>query len=76
MSKNAFANIKVDWLGKRKMAYIFSSAIILTGLGSMFTKGFELGVEFKGGYAYNVQFADDVTVDMATLKTNLKEFPS
>ena len=73
MSKNAFANIKVDWLGKRKMAYIFSGAIILTGLGSMFTKGFELGVEFKGGYAYNVQFADDVTVDMATLKTNLKE---
>jgi len=30
MSKNAFANIKVDWLGKRKMAYIFSGAIILT----------------------------------------------
>ena len=73
MSKNAFANVKVDWLGKRKMAYMVSGAIILAGLGSMFTRGFELGVEFKGGYAYNVQFADDVTVDMATLKTNLKE---
>jgi len=73
ISKNAFANVKVDWLGKRKMAYMFSGAIILAGLGSMFTKGFELGVEFKGGYAYNVQFADDVNVDMATLKANLKE---
>lgn len=73
MSKNAFANVKVDWLGKRKMAYIISGTIIVLGLGSMFTKGFELGVEFKGGYAYNVQFADDVNVDMETLKANLKE---
>lgn len=73
MSKNAFANVQVDWLGKRKMAYMISGVIILLGLGSMFTKGFELGVEFKGGYAYNVQFSDDVTVDMATLKANLKE---
>jgi SecD/SecF fusion protein len=73
ISKNAFANVKVDWLGKRKVAYMISGTIILAGLGSMFTKGFELGVEFKGGYAYNVQFADDVDVDMATLKANLKE---
>ena len=73
MSKNAFANVHYDWLGKRKVAYAVSGIILLLGIGSMFTKGFELGVDFKGGYAYNVQFADDVTVDVQTLKVNLKE---
>ena len=72
-SKNAFANVKVDWLGKRKAAYGVSMAIILIGIGSMVMRGFELGVDFKGGYAYNVQFAEDVNVDIATLKTNLEE---
>ena len=68
-SKNAFANVKVDWLGKRKMAYMLSGAIILAGVGSMLTKGFELGVDFKGGYSYNVQFDQDV--ELQTLKDNL-----
>jgi len=72
-SKNAFANVKVDWLGKRKIAYGFSLGFILLGFVSMFTRGFELGVDFKGGYSYNVQFADGVDVDINTLKTNLKE---
>ncbi|RMG79740.1 MAG: protein translocase subunit SecDF, partial [Bacteroidetes bacterium] len=57
-SKNAFSNLNIDWLGKRKMAYLLSGTIILAGLISMFTKGFDLGVDFKGGYSYNVQFED------------------
>jgi len=72
-SKNAFANVKVDWLSKRKMAYVFSGLIILGGLVSMFTKGFELGVDFKGGYSYNVQFAGESKINIDDLKTNLKE---
>src|SRR5690606_26350167 len=54
ISKNAFSNLNVDWLGKRKIAYIFSSIIILIGLSSFFMRGFELGVDFKGGYSYVV----------------------
>jgi len=72
-SKNAFANVQVDWLGKRKMAYGFSLFIIACGIASMVFRGFELGVDFKGGYSYNVQFADGVDVDTETLKANLKE---
>jgi len=49
-SKNAFANLKIDWIGKRKIAYTVSGAIILLGLISMFTRGFDLGVDFTGGY--------------------------
>lgn len=57
-SKNLFANMKVDWLGKRKMAYIISGALFLLSVASILTRGFELGVDFKGGYSYNVEFAD------------------
>ncbi len=57
-SKNMFSNLNIDWLGKRKMAYMISGAIILMGLISMFTRGFELGVDFKGGYSYLVEFQE------------------
>ncbi|KAA3628067.1 MAG: protein translocase subunit SecDF [Bacteroidetes bacterium] len=55
-SKNALANLKIDWLSKRKVAYVISGVILLAGIGSFFTRGFELGVDFKGGYSYNVTF--------------------
>ena len=55
ISKNAFSNLNIDWLGKRKIAYIFSLAVIVLGIGSFTMRGFELGVDFKGGYSFNVQ---------------------
>ena len=55
-SDGIFSGINVDWVGKRRIAYAVSSVIILAGIGSYFTRGFELGVDFKGGYSYNVQF--------------------
>ncbi|MEZ4965186.1 MAG: protein translocase subunit SecDF [Saprospiraceae bacterium] len=52
-----------DWIGKRKMAYIFSLAIIVFGVVMFFMRGFELGVDFKGGYSYNVQFDRPVEIE-------------
>ncbi|MCR9287235.1 MAG: protein translocase subunit SecDF [Bacteroidetes bacterium] len=69
-SRNAFANLDIDWLGKRKVAYMVSGAIILAGLGSMFTRGFDLGVDFKGGYSYNIQFVGDAP-NAETIRTTL-----
>lgn len=60
-SEKAFQNINYDWVGKRKLFYLFSSTIIIAGLISMFTKGFSLGVDFKGGWTYVVQFENPVT---------------
>ena len=62
-SKNAFTGLTIDWLGKRKVAYAISAVIILGGVASIFTKGFDLGIDFKGGYSYNVEFAKDVETD-------------
>jgi len=58
-SKNAFADLKIDWLGKRRLAYIISGVLLIAGLASMATRGFELGVDFKGGYSYNVTIEGD-----------------
>ena len=71
LTKNTFANLNVDWLGKRKIAYICSTVFIVVGLISMFTRGFELGVDFRGGYSYNVQFEKGVQVDADKLRTSL-----
>ncbi len=71
MSKNAFANLNIDWLGKRKMAYMISGTIIVLGIVSMFTRGFDLGVDFKGGYSYNVEFDSGVAVDAQQIRDAL-----
>ncbi|MEZ5038430.1 MAG: protein translocase subunit SecDF [Saprospiraceae bacterium] len=68
-SKNAFTNLNIDWLAKRKTAYMVSGIVILLGLVSMATRGFELGVDFKGGYSYNIAFENPVSAD--ALRTSL-----
>ena len=55
-TKNVLADLNIDWMGKRKKFYILSGVITALGIISFFTRGFDLGVDFKGGYSYNVQF--------------------
>jgi SecD/SecF fusion protein len=68
-SETWLVGINYDWIGKRKYAYMFSAAIITIGLVSFMMRGFELGVDFKGGNSFNVQF--DKPVDLEALKTSL-----
>lgn len=68
-TKNHFSNINIDWLGKRKIAYICSGIFFVIGITSMLTRGFELGVDFRGGYSYNVQF--DKSIDVEALREGL-----
>lgn len=67
ITKNWFKDIDVDFLKKRKMAYIISGIVIVVGLGSLFTNGLNYGVDFVGGRSYVVKF-DKVTspTDVAT----------
>ncbi len=62
-SEKWLVGINYDWIGKRKYAYIFSVAIIVIGVASYFQRGFELGVDFKGGYSFNVQFDQPVGLE-------------
>ncbi|MGG6232267.1 protein translocase subunit SecDF [Tenacibaculum sp. SDUM215027] len=55
-SKNWFKNISIEFLQKRKIAYIISGFFIVVGLVSIFTLGLKQGVDFKGGRSYVVRF--------------------
>lgn len=62
-SEGAFKNIHWDWMKLRKKAYAFSAVIIIAGIVSFFTRGFELGVDFTGGYKYEVAFDRSISPD-------------
>ncbi|TMM32180.1 protein translocase subunit SecDF [Polaribacter aestuariivivens] len=60
-SKGWFQNINVEFLKKRKIAYIISGAIILAGIASIFSIGLKQGVDFKGGRSYVVRFDESMS---------------
>jgi SecD/SecF fusion protein len=71
VSKTAFSNIQIDWLSKRRIAYIISGTVITAGIVAMLVRGFALGVDFKGGYSYTVKF--EQSIDPETLRSTLTE---
>lgn len=62
-SENVLNKANFDFLGKRKIAYAVSAVIIVAGLVSIFTRGFELGVDFKGGRSFVVAFDQNVQTE-------------
>jgi len=60
VSKGWFNNINVEFLKKRKIAYIISGAIIIGGIISIFSIGLKQGVDFKGGRSFVVRFDQDM----------------
>jgi SecD/SecF fusion protein len=63
------SEVNFDFIGKRKMAYLFSGTFIGIGVLLIAFQGLNLGVDFKGGRAYIVTFHDPV--DATELKTDL-----
>ncbi|MBU3822666.1 protein translocase subunit SecDF [Flavobacteriaceae bacterium XHP0103] len=61
ITKNLFRNINIEFLRKRKIAYIISGVFIIVSLGSLFTNGLDQGVDFVGGRTYQVRFSQDVS---------------
>ena len=66
LTRNAFKSINVNFLDKRKISYAVSTIIIVIGLASIFTRNFELGVDFKGGRNYVVEFDQPVNTPPIT----------
>ena len=66
ITKNLFRNINIEFLKKRKVAYMISGAFILLSLGSLFTNSLDQGVDFVGGRTYQVRFAQDVSASEIT----------
>jgi len=60
LTKNLFTNMNIDFLKKRKVAYIISGLFIIISVGSLLVNGLNQGVDFVGGRTYTVRFAEDV----------------
>jgi len=64
LTKNLFKNVNIDFLKKRKIAYIISGMFILASLGSLFFGAkLDQGIDFVGGRTYQVRFAQDMSVE-------------
>ena len=63
LTRNFLQNTHVDFIGKKKIAYIVSGVLIVVSLVSIFTKGFTYGVDFTGGRTYVVRFDSPVTAE-------------
>jgi SecD/SecF fusion protein len=73
ISKGAFKDVTFDWISKRRIAYIFSGVIIAAGIVSIMTRGFDFGVDYKGGFSYTVQFTGTESINADDLRTGLSD---
>jgi SecD/SecF fusion protein len=60
LSRSDVSKYHIDFLAKRKMAYIFSGSVIAIGIILIAVQGLNLGVDFKGGRTFIVSFAKPV----------------
>ncbi len=57
MSRSMYRRTNINFVGNRKKIYLFSGAVIAAGfIAAVINGGFDLGVDFKGGRSYVVQF--------------------
>jgi len=69
ITKNILVNAAFKFISVRKRAYILSAVIIVIGIGSLVTRGLNLGIDFTGGRTYVVRF--DQNVSTSELRTAL-----
>jgi SecD/SecF fusion protein len=61
MTKGLFSNMNINFLVKRKIAYVISGILVAIGLFSLFAgPGLQQGVDFVGGRSYTVRFEKSV----------------
>ena len=70
-SENFLCNTHVDFLSKRKIAYVISAVAIVLSIASFFVRGLNLGAEFTGGRAYVVRF--DKPVSAEAVRASMEE---
>ncbi|KVV14102.1 protein translocase subunit SecDF [Flavobacterium sp. TAB 87] len=63
VTKNWFTNFNFDFLGVKKWTYSFSVIIVILSLVSIFTNGFDQGVDFVGGRTFQVRFEKPVKAE-------------
>jgi SecD/SecF fusion protein len=62
-NKNWLRHVNIPFIEKRKIFYTLSGILITASLISFVVRGFDKGIDFKGGRTYVVRFDKDVKVD-------------
>ena len=66
LTANILRNTNVDFIGKRRIFYAISILVTVIGIGSLFVRGLNPGIDFTGGRTYVVRFDESVnTADVA-----------
>jgi len=63
ITRNWFQNTSIRFIEKRKVFYVISGIVILAGIVSMATRGFDQGIDFTGGRTYTVRFEESVKTE-------------
>ena len=71
LTRSLFTNININFLQKRKVAYIISGVLIMISLVSLSFQGLNQGVDFVGGRSYTVRF--DQIVNPTEIQANLSK---
>ncbi len=70
-TKNFLAGLFVNFLSKRKIAYVISGVLVVLSIVSLSTNGLNQGVDFVGGRTYTVRF--DQAVNSVELESKVFE---
>ncbi|WP_431159385.1 protein translocase subunit SecDF [Winogradskyella poriferorum] len=70
MTKNLFKNVNINFLKKRKIAYVISGILLAASFASLFTTGLDQGIDFVGGRTYQVRFEQPVSTEEITSVLN------
>lgn len=68
------AETKIDFIGKRWIVFCINTLLVLISIYSFVTKGFNLGIDFKGGIVIEANYqpgGQPQPVDMAPLREKL-----
>lgn len=57
-----FHNLNVDWMGKRKLFYMVSTAIFILGFLNIFFRGLVFGIDFRGGTELEIEFNKPIDI--------------
>ena len=68
---NVLGKTKFDFMGRRKLALIFSLSLIVISIGSIVVRGLNFGLDFTGGTSVVIDF--DKPIELDTIRKALEE---
>ncbi len=64
--------VSYDIVGRRNRWFIISGIVLVISLGTLATRGLNLGIEFKGGAEYSVPVSNPTTDDVTKARTTVE----